>query len=255
MQILNAKMLLPRNIELTSERHEFVRMLCDLDDCVRPQKYGYWEPLRLPFQRDLSAEIVSEWGRSLYVTRRKPRVDIDSDSARGGSAPVHADVSIRAESGRSKVSYITEFAMAVANSFTADFGLIHVIAEEEYANGLASETMSCYSRQGKKHVILTTHDLRRSMPDLYWGTLFGPPYIELFGESRLLSSPAPLVRKLDYGAVYLQLSESPYDFVEDYARLEAIRSEVKRHLGENAFFSTALPQYHKYDVPTFHLDS
>src|SRR5690349_21579133 len=38
--------------------------------------------------------------------------------------------------------------------------------------------------------VLSTHRLNESLPDLYWLTILGKPYIELFGRDRVLSSPA-----------------------------------------------------------------
>lgn len=97
----------------------------------------------------------------------------------------------------------------------------------------------------------STHTLRRALPDLSWGHIFGRPYVKIFGMDRLLSSPAYRVEQLTPDAVYLQLTESVFDILDRPAEVHARKQLVKRHLDENAFVDAARPASHIYRTPAF----
>jgi hypothetical protein len=75
--------------------------------------------------------------------------------------------------------------------------------------------------------------LTEGLPGLYWLNCFGPPYIELIGKEKLLSSPAYVVIEVS-GKTVLALDESPLAWrTDDYRARE---DAVLRHLGEVYFF-------------------
>lgn len=86
---------------------------------------------------------------------------------------------------------------------------------------------------------LVTHTLRHWLPDLFWGTVFGPAYVKLFGMDRLLSTPAFAVERLAEDMVYIQLSPSIEDLHTDFFAVQAVRVRAKEHLGNDAFFDPA----------------
>ncbi|NJL30059.1 MAG: hypothetical protein HC897_20275 [Thermoanaerobaculia bacterium] len=93
--------------------------------------------------------------------------------------------------------------------------------------------------------------LQQYLPDLYWLTIFGPPYVDLFGRERLLSAPAPIVEELPTGAILIQLSENMLDFRDRFEEVDRVRQAVKAHLDSDAFFDPAKGKDHKYNVPVF----
>jgi hypothetical protein len=256
MQILQSEVFTPRSLVPRTEKQRYLDLLSQISDQLIPERFGFWEPLQTRFAREAINQATDDWRSSLFCTRKRPRVDIDALSAWGGPAPIHGGFVIRAESGKRLFPGVLSFNHQLASEFQADLAFVHALAREEIPIGIASESVSVDSpRRDTYDILFSTHELRRFLPQLYWGTLFGPAYVELFGEERLLSAPAKYVRKLDYGAIYVQLSDSPYDFIDDYPHMEAIRQRVKEHLGKNAFFDPDLPRSHKYDVPIFNLDS
>ncbi|WP_338880425.1 hypothetical protein WHX56_03340 [Achromobacter veterisilvae] len=96
-----------------------------------------------------------------------------------------------------------------------------------------------------------TQLLRRTMPDLCWGTIFGRAYVELFGLDKLLSSPAYQVEQLTPDAVYIQLTQSIFDMRDRPAEVRTMKNMVKRHLDENIFFDSRYPLNHAYRTPVF----
>ena len=111
------------------------------------------------------------------------------------------------------------------------------------------------------------------VPDLYWLTVFGPPYVKLIGRERLLSLDAHRVMELPYGAISVQLSESPLDIRNNYEKVSALRAAIKQSIDNNIFFDPKLhppdPHFvgrtteelkakmdawygaHRYNVPAF----
>lgn len=88
--------------------------------------------------------------------------------------------------------------------------------------------------------------------ELYWLTVFGPPYVELFGRDRILTTPAHEVRDLSYGGMGVELAEGLQDTTEAWESFLAARARAKEHLNNNAFFDPKLPRTHAYDTPRFH---
>jgi len=73
-------------------------------------------------------------------------------------------------------------------------------------------------------------NLRIRCPELKWMTIFGAPYIDLFGREKLLSTPCHKVHLISDSLIGLQLVESIYDEIPS-----GLRRTVKSHLGEEAF--------------------
>jgi len=99
--------------------------------------------------------------------------------------------------------------------------------------------------------MIVGHRIRKNLPDLYWTTVFGQPYVKLFGRGRLLSCPAHSIRELSNGSIFIQLTPSIFDIENDPDGFNKLRDEAKAHLNCNAFYSRELPEDHIYNVPEF----
>lgn len=83
---------------------------------------------------------------------------------------------------------------------------------------------------------LTTHVLRHWLPDIFWGTVFGPPYVALFGKDRLLSAPVAVAEEIGEDMVYIQLTDGVADVANDPAGMALRRKAFKDYIGVDAFF-------------------
>lgn len=82
-------------------------------------------------------------------------------------------------------------------------------------------------------------DFGRFLPGLFWLNFFGRRCSAAIGRERLESLRAPHVVELDDG-VAVMLAQDPQAWnTPEYAAVEA---DVKRHLGEDLFFSKTRPQ-------------
>ena len=91
--------------------------------------------------------------------------------------------------------------------------------------------------------------LRRWIPDLFWGTIFGPAYVDFFGRDYLLRAPGHIVEEIAPHVVYLQLSDSIYDMVERFDKVSVVRQRVKEYIGVDSFWRTDAQSDHSYMRP------
>jgi hypothetical protein len=139
-----------------------------------------------------------------------------------------------------------------STDFSSDFAFIHKPTKYDIEIGLASSSIS-YLSTAKRSISLfvTTQLLRKYIPDIYWVTVFGKPYVDLFSRERLLSAPAYQVRELENGSVLIQLTEFPGESGEGPNSYETRKALVKAHLNSDAFFDLSKGVDHKYFVPEF----
>jgi len=89
-------------------------------------------------------------------------------------------------------------------------------------------------------------DLRRRLPDIPWVSVYGPPYVSLFGRERLLSAPFAHVAEVHPGYVWAQASESVFETIP-----EEVKTGIRAHLGEDAFMSGGRWRYKEGRAPSF----
>jgi hypothetical protein len=73
-------------------------------------------------------------------------------------------------------------------------------------------------------------DLEARLPEIPWLSIYGPPYVEMFGVERLASAPFLRVEEREPGYFWAFLSGSVFE-----EPAQASRAAVRVHLGEDAF--------------------
>ena len=126
------------------------------------------------------------------------------------------------------------FVRRFATEFSTDFCLLHYMLP---------------TRLYSQFEFVTEHELKRFIPYLPWLTVFGPPYIELFGKARLLSAPAHRVDELNEGHVAIQLTPDILDFRNRTDLAIGVQNRVIKHLGPDAFYSADLGEDYSYRAP------
>jgi len=141
---------------------------------------------------------------------------------------------------------------SAAAAFSADLGFIHNITDAEVSRGRANGSIGFVdAAHTEKHLLLVTHHLSKCLPDIYWTTVFGKPYVQLFSRKRLLSCPAHRVRELDDGSIVIQLTPELRDTVAEEAAFERVRQDARDHLNNDAFFDLTKGPDYRYRVPEF----
>lgn len=242
-----------RSLVSRQEGQTFFKCLSDLAPELLPERYGNWEPLRKQFNRADTEAALAAWQYPLLWTTRKPRV---RGSVWHGISPPpsQGDVVISVDEGAIPLGSLVNLVCSMAQDFLADFALIHLLTSPEKQRGSEQDAVFFTDRAGTKGGSLSVPPIMlrtKYVPDLYWFTIFGPPYVKLFGRDRLLSAPAKLVQELPYGGILLQLTSSISDLTDRPEEFEAARSAVMAHLDHDVFFDPAKGPDYPYQRPNF----
>ena len=218
-----------------------------------PDRYGSTEPIKKEFSMAALDEVIRIWELYIHFKRVRTPKYISSVFMHHGLHRKHSiwNISFKQNDGALQSSLTNMLSLAV-NEFNCDFAFIHCPVDDDVDRGRAAGPFIFLDPAKKrKNLFVTTHDLVKYIPDVYWITVFGPPYVRLFGRDRLLSTPAFRVEELADGSVLIQATSSLHDLSANPAPFVKARIAIKQHLDHNAFFDLGLGVGHKYDVPEF----
>jgi hypothetical protein len=114
----------------------------------------------------------------------------------------------------------------------AIYDLVHPMYGNIHQTRDALEMATVYDPRYGKTVVPVK--LGKGLPGIFWANFFGPPYVELIGERKLLSAPGEHVRKLSDGGVLVIATRSPLNPSTRANRSK--RTAVRSHLGEDYFY-------------------
>lgn len=247
--------LSPDDLKSKTQGKAFLSFLTDLLPEFFPQRYGNYEPLKQKINSDtLDSDKINEilltWADPFLWKSRIPR-KISADGrvwARGKNTHSAIYISGKFNSAKHEISSnrLVDFFKLTSAYFHADIAYLHLFSNQELESK-NYEHMYMPFRQG-----LSTHELRKSLPGLCWGTLLGSPYKEIFGKEKLLSTPGSTVEQLSEDIFYIQLTENIYDVSSNYRKFEQLRNLAKQHLNNNVFFDPKNSFSHKYMTPNFY---
>jgi hypothetical protein len=136
-----------------------------------------------------------------------------------------------------EVSDLVQFVHAASRDLQADLGCIALLTPTEIEFGYKNGTVSPVNvKRTQFNFFIAGHRLQKYLPDIYWLTTFGPPYLDMFGRDRLLSAPVFKAEALDAEHVSLQLTPKLRDLEVNPDGYEWVKRRVKEHLGADAFF-------------------
>jgi hypothetical protein len=217
---------------------------------ILPDRFGTYEPLKQKFSIGDIEGLLARWEYQVLFKRVvKPKLEA-SVFMQYGPHRKHSTWTISIKEKTDSLLGLVDLLAGSAQEFCADFGFIHKPNDMDLDIGIASKSMS-YLDVNKKNISLfiTTHLLKVCIPDIYWITLFGKPYVNLFSRERLLSTPAYRVRELDGGAIMVQMTESIGDLQSsDY---KSHKERIKEHLSRSAFFDLDRGGDYRYCAPEF----
>ena len=242
---------------LPLDSHEDARNLFDIwarnAPSFFPDRAGVHEPLKRPFSLASLEDVLDDW-KFQFLLKRVSSPKLQSVvMMQYGPHKLHSTwtIGLRRIKDFDDISF-GNLIKAAARSFLPDFGFIHSVTAAETARGLSNGSIAFLDSARKtKSLYVTTHILKRYVPDIYWTTIFGGQYVQLFSRSRLLSAPVHRVEELGNGCVLLQLTPKLTDVFDDESHFERLRQVVRNHLGADVFFDPAKGPHHHYRVPRF----
>lgn len=218
-----------------------------------PDRIGSFEPLREEFSIDRIKTAIGMWEYQVLLKRvSKPKMQ-SSIFMQYGPHRKHSLWSIfLSEKVPKSANSLKALIEGTSESFRIDFALLHRISEVDMNIGLASGSIGYLdSRKRFPNLFLTTQLLQKYIPDLYWITLLGPPYVKLFSKERILSAPLHQITEMPDGSMILQLTENIEDAAKRPELYMHVKNAVKQHLGADAFFEISKGTQCGYHRPCF----
>jgi hypothetical protein len=216
-----------------------------------PDKFNNWEPVNRPFDPDDLENVLDAWSRPFLARKRSPKVD-SSVWMRKGTQPLHALWEFSIADGAASQQQLVEFLASASTALKADFSCLHLLTPTELERGRKSGVCLNLDKKATKFFFsISSKELQQRIPDLFWVTVLGGPYVEMFGRDRLLSSPVYCTKSLPSEAVMLQMTENLADVEQHAVLFDETRSSTKSHLGEDAFFQQGIDPSYKYRAPEF----
>jgi hypothetical protein len=217
---LDLGLLTPRPLTSSDEGRHFLELLLAYRS-LAPEKYGNYEPITQTFGPDSVEKIVQNWVDPFLWSRGKPRVE---GNIWLGKNLRHSSIYISASAETKTAEDLLAFGKTAATQLAADFGYINVFSSGDAERPDVQATVMPF-RQG-----ITTHDLRKCIPDVPWVLILGAPYLELIDRSNILNAPAFVTEQLSTNAALIQLTSIADSLKNDRVSLESRRAAVKQHL-------------------------
>lgn len=235
---LTVNVLSPLAMRQPLEFIDTVQVFCDSLPQILPEKWGWWEPLNRGFDSQNLHALVPEGAvcETVYWKRGKqPKAEGAFATRWISKSPrvldAHSSVGFTVELGQVDQAALIAYLKRASLRSKADVALLDTLTEP-YRTFAVESGSAPYGER----FMLATHVLRHWFPDIFWATVFGPPYVRLFGKERLLSAPACVVEELGPETIYLQVSQSITDVAEDPEGVRLRRELIKTHLASDAFF-------------------
>ena len=253
MKELQINILTPHKLVSKEAGRKALDLLNNIYPKFSPERYGSYEPLREVYEPSHPEKALEIWGKSFLWKRKNPQVE-GSIWPAWGPRLTHTWITILIDATKADYGKVTDFVQQASVAFSADFAFTHILTPSDITTGSLNGTVFCLDpAKGRYSLTVTTKELAQYIPDIYWATIFGPPYVQHFGRAKLLSAPAFIIRELSNGSIYLQISKSPLDLDTEITHLSVMRQAIKEHLNQNSFFDPAKSANHVYSVPNFHL--
>lgn len=257
----------------------FFQLLIDRLPGHVPEAIGYPTRPDSPFDPNALDRALKYWNvRGLSAVREHPRTHIFVRFWPPVTRdPQHTAISVIALESKEKedCDRVREFFFDLCEKFEADFGEAHILTQAETMDRIEAvrtqpnvkpeiaqrgvdRMLGRIQAMGFASVLwqmtqsqINSHQLKKGIPDLFWLTAFGPPYVELFGRDRLISSPVHRIRDLNYGGIGLELVPHLEDDPSDWEHFRRVKLKVKEYLNSDAFTDSPLTRHPVCNVPVF----
>lgn len=233
-------LLSPLSLRRSADMLKAVQTYAECLPIALPEQWGWSEPDR-PFDlRDMEQTIASagECDSIYWKRKRAPKAE-GSFTVRWRSKSqylrdTHGKISFTSELGQISQAELINWLKTAGPRTQVHMGMIDAVTKP-YLPFAQESGASPYG----DNFLFTTHLLRHWLPDVFWGTVFGQPYVKLFGKERLLNAPVAVAEEIAENMVYLQLTDNLADLINDFDAVQACRTQVKKHLQVDAFFESA----------------
>lgn len=232
-------LLVPRRMDFADIGKPVMGLLHDHMPDYRPYRYDTSEPLNEVMEEFDVQRLEDPWKRGFFW---KGRRGVSEGSVWPDSVPNHSALYLTGKSIPMLLPRAVQFLLQASQVVRPDFAYLHLLTETEFRS---RDYHMCHPYS----IGIVTQELRKYLPDLEWGMVFGPPYVRMFGRQTLLSAPVFIAHEIGEETIYVQLTDSLRDLQTDYDRVDQVREATKDHLGRDAFLDTTYGLTQIYNSP------
>ncbi len=240
MRDLHLTLLARKSLRDRETAERLLRTVFQTHPDLLPRRYGNHEPL--PFKLEGPVDygaLMTPWHTPFLWTQGR-RTD---GYLSFGSPHLHDRVILSCTSSRVHPDLLSILLRQLTEQVAPDFAYVYFQVEdkEAYLQRLHAVSRMCSG--------VTTHDLKRSVPDLAWATVLGPPYVGLFSPALLATCPAHVSIPLAPDVWYIQLTSDAFAASHTPMEYVRVRESVKAHLGFQHFLDLASPEHQQVAPP------
>src|SRR2546430_16493208 len=203
--------LTPYSLALRQEGERLFEIVSQTAPQLYPEFVSNFEPITRPVNPQM--DMLELWHGSFLWKRKRPVVE---GQVLMGNQRAHDAITIWLTLSGQDIDALPQLLKHCGEALRCDFAYIHYWAEHE-------DSIVPYSARYPLENGITTFDLRNNIPNLPWGTYFGPPYVRLFGLEKLLTSPLAQAVQVGPDAVYLQRTDRLSEWDKDPREFERLR--------------------------------
>jgi hypothetical protein len=212
---------------LTAQRFAdiFLGKLIEALPEAAPSMYGFEEPLENKFT---GLNDARDWDY-VFIWRSDGRLNCEG-TAFLGNRNTHGKITVSLEYRNSIVERLKNCVKDLAVRLNTAFAYMHSVTANE-SDGPNSQ----YDRWYPLSMGVTTHDLRKGIPELAWLTVLGRDYRQMLSDELLGGIAAATSQALSSDHWELTVTDSLSDLFERYDYFEKRREAVKHELGSQLF--------------------
>lgn len=218
------------NSRLTSESfaHHFLKELAKAVPNIEPTHCGWHEPVSKPYK---GWEDAMQWDFS-FLWRVKNASKCEG-TAFSGNQRSHGFIAMSLAYDHCSPECLQQFLESSAIRMEASFAYMHCVTDME-----SEGPFSDYDRWYPLSIGVTTHDLRKGIPELPWLTIFGGEYRSMIGDDALREVSAASSRASGSSHWILTVTERLEDVLLSYDRFSSQREAIKREIGVKYFYGS-----------------
>jgi hypothetical protein len=214
-------------LEDVDAAHPMWEAIAELVPGWAPERWGFAEPERRDWRADPPTTDWDLGSLAAIAPRDAARIQLD----RRGPEDAHGRLLVHGRLDEADPGGPAALLGRLATLLDADFGHLQVPSAEDRGAIFGAVDFGDGPR-----ISYAPWQLRFFLPGVFWTTVLGPSYVELFGADAIASAPAEAVERVDGDRFALRLSPDLLDPLADHDALVAGREAVVDHLGRDAFW-------------------
>jgi len=214
-----------------------------------PDRVGNYEPLRTEYRKSAINSMLDLWQWPYLAKKREPLMNA-SVFMRKPQMLQHSSMNMEFLYNQQDICELLRFLDIAVTELEADLCCMTLLTDNEIQSGRENGSVYKIDKAATKYgFMITSKMLSTYLPDVYWLTYFGTPYIELFGNERLLSVPAYRTMNIDKKCVRMQLTSDIADMYHNAISYQLKKKDIKDHLGLEAYYECGREK--QYSCPRF----